>query len=194
VLAVPESIKTWAQTIQGRAHVTHLSTEEVPAITLTFNDEAIKMQTEFQEYCIDLANRLEKYDMSELTGRSNEMAMRVALICALADDPMAEIINATHMRWSIEYVRHCLERTVDCLKMNLSSSQFEADKKEVLAAMRKISPDWVRVSDMTKTPPFSKHQRKYLQEILESMVEAGLLEERFSKGTRGRPSKEYIAV
>lgn len=193
-LPVPEKIKSWIRAVTERASNTHIAAEQARAIVIGFSDKAIALQDQFQLYCIDEANQLERFGMSELTGRSNEMAMRIALICALSENPDAELIDERHMQWGIDYVRQCYEKTASKLKMSLSNSQFEGHKKQILTALRD-SADWVKFSSMCKQPPYSEHQRKYLNEILESLVDAELADVRTSEVQgRGRPTKEYIAI
>jgi hypothetical protein len=193
MLDVPERIVNWIKTVANRNPVMHNSAEEAIPIVITFTSEAKAMELEFQKYCIKAANSLDKYNMAELTGRSNEVAMRVGLIHALSRNPNTDTIEKEDMEWAIGYVKTCLEKTMSVMKMNISSSPFEAHKKEVLAALRERSPEFIRLSDMRKQNPFSQHQKKYLQEILDALVESDLADERPSTGV-GKPTKEYVAI
>ena len=74
----------------------------------------------------------------------------------------------------------------------MSGSEHEAQKKEILLAIRnaKKGVTWV---DMQKRPPFSKHKIKDLREILQSLCDSDLIiEDAFVSG-RGRPTKIYYA-
>jgi len=195
-IEVPETITSWAETIEQRASVlTEEPSEPAQPIEVVFSESAYRLQEDFQRFCIEQANNLEAFGMEELPGRCNEMAMRIALIVALSENPHAEHITAAHMEWAIDYMRRSLEQTIKSLKMSISGSEHEGDKKEVLAALRKDG-DWVRRSYMPKTPPYSKFKRKELSEILDSLEESGLIESRpadmGSKG--GRPTTEYRAA
>lgn len=153
------------------------------------------MQMEFQQYCIDQANYLERFGMAELTGRTNEMAMRLSLICALARDAQAREITAQDMQWGIDYIRHCLERTIDKLKISISHSDFEHDKKEILADLRQRAPDGLTWSQMQKTPPYSRHKPKDLKEIMQALKDADLAgEEPYQPEGGGRPTVLWKAL
>ncbi len=191
---VPESIKAWTTAIINRAKINHNAAESPQFITLSFETKAIEAQEDFQRYCIDTANMLDSYGMAELTGRANEMAMRLALIVALSSDPNATEILEEHMLWSIAYVKKAMDETISRLKMTISASSFESHKKETLQALRDMSPSWIKFSAMNKTTPFAQHPRKYLQEILDALVDAELIDVRQAEtSARGRPTKEYRA-
>ena len=133
--------------------------------------------------------------MEELPSRANEMAMRIALIHALSENPATNSIAESSMKWAIAYVRSCLESTIAALKMNISASEHESDKKKILQALRDASPLWVKRSDMRKKPPYSAFKAKDMQEILDALMEAELIEQRpTDKSKGGRPSVEYCAI
>ena len=194
IIDVPESIIEWVSKVQSRVRFEHIASEEAQPVVLQFTSDALQLQEDFQWHCVNIANEMEAFGMEEISGRSNEMAMRLSLIAALSRDPMAEYIEAEDMGWSIEYVKACLEKTIDKLKMTISSSDYEAHKKEFLQALRDAG-GWVMRTNMIKQSPYSAHPRKYIDEILTDLVDAGLIEERQAEtGKRGRPSKEYLAI
>ena len=147
------------------------------------------MQREFQQFCIDLANDLERFGLSEISGRSNEMAMRLALIHCLSRDPAAEVVTQEDMAWAIEWVRHNLKTLIDRLKMSVSASEHEGHKKELLKALRERGEAGITWAQMQKQTPFSKHKAKDLSEMLKSLLDAELaFNEPFQNGGKGRPT------
>ena len=192
---VPTPICEWAEKIKQRTEEIHVASEPAKPTVLTFTDKAINRMYEFQQYTnVDLPNSLDRYGMPEISGRSNEIAMKIALICALSRDPMAEEINEEDMKWSINYVKHCLEQTIDALKMTISSSDFESHKKEVLFELRKRE-DGITWSQMQRTPPFSQHNPKYLKEIMGALRDADLADfEAHNPKGRGRPTSRWFAT
>ena len=125
---VPQSIIDWIRAVTERHGKPHIANDPAAAIVLTFTQDALDAQNEFQQYCIDKADYLERFGMSELPMRSNEMAMRLALIVALSENHDATEIRVNHMQWGIAYIRQALEKTIDKLKISISSSGFEAAK------------------------------------------------------------------
>jgi phage/plasmid primase-like uncharacterized protein len=192
---VPDRIIQWINTIMAKNDKPHISIEPASPIVLEFTEPALEKQLDFQQYCIDKANYLERFGMAELTGRSNEMAMRISLICALARDPHSREINGDDMEWGIQYIKHCLERTIDKLKISISHSDFEHQKKEILADLRNRSPDGITWAQMQKTPPYSQHKPKDLKEIMQSLKDADLAQdEPFIHENGGRPTIKWKAL
>lgn len=194
-IEVPQSIINWAGKIKARYGAQDASAIEAPEdVLLMFTREAVKAQEVFQQYCIDQANALDTFGMAEITGRSNEMAMRMALIIALSEDPNAEKITEDHMGQAIDWIKFNSDRLIKRLKMSISSSDHEADKKEVLGALRAMGNKGMTWSDMQKRNPYSKFKARDLRDILSALVDAELImSEPFSQG-RGRPTTIYKAI
>jgi hypothetical protein len=192
-MEVPERIIDWAKAITLRNPEIHNAAEEASPVTINFTADAAKSEVEFQRYCIAEANKLDKHNMAELTGRSNEIAMRISLIHALSRNPKTETVEKEDMDWAISYVKKCLEKTIAVMKMNISGSEHESDKKEILQALRDASPAYVRFSAMLKQSPYSKYKKEDLKKIMDTLVEAGLVDEKVSAGV-GKPTREYMAI
>ena len=81
------------------------------------------------------------------------------------------------------------------MKRNISNSEVEAEKKEILNALRSKGGDGITWSAMMKQAPFSKFSRKALEEILRTLEAAELasLKEVKPEG-RGRPSQVWYAI
>lgn len=193
MLQTPQRIIDWVNAINARVQTSHIAAEPPQMVTLNFTDAANNVQEEFQRYCIEQSDKLEKFGMAELSGRTNEMAMRISLIVALSRNPNAELIEKEDIEWACKYMRRCLEQTINVLKMNVSGSEYEGFKKEILHSLREASPEWIRRTNMNKMQPYSKHKTKDLNEILDALVDSGTVEERSCSGV-GRPTKEYRAI
>lgn len=192
-VAVPQSIINWAKQIEDRSPVTHIASEDPEFTVIHFTADAAAACKAYQRYCIDTMKALEKSKMEELAARSAEIAFRIALIHALSRDPTTKTIELDDVEWSIAYAKDCLQKTTEQMKLCISGSEHESDKKEILQALRDTSPEWVRFSNMIKQPPYSKHKKRDLQIILDSLVEAGLVDDRSSTGV-GRQTREYCAL
>jgi len=192
---VPKRITDWIETINSRiGDKVEVASERPDPVELIFTDGCMDLQYDFQLRCIKRADDLESMRLSETPMRANEMAMKMSLICALARDPWAERVVEEDMQWSIDYVEKHLDRLIGAIKMNVSSSGFEGDKKEILLALRELGDKGATWTHMMKRNPFSKHKRRDLQEILDSLVDGNLIhmEERKPDG-RGRPANVYVA-
>lgn len=194
-LEVPEKILKWIRDVVERHGEAHIASEKSKPIELTFSTAALDMQEDFQSYCIEQANALERFGMAELTGRSNEMAMRIALIHALSVDANAITVEADDMAFGISYVRYCYEKTVGKLKMTISSSDFEGHKKEILADLREKGDTGVTWADMNKQAPYSKHKAKDLREIMAALKDANLAyDEPVNDESTGKPTTLWRAL
>lgn len=192
---VPQSIIDWVKKIQDRADG-GLDDSEVRPTTqkLVITTDAMDMQDEFQQYCIDMADKMEKLGMSELTARSNENALRIALIHALGKNPNAVSVTSDDMAFGIDWVKFNLSKLIDALKMTIASSEFEGYKKETLKAIRASGEKGITWAQMQKTAPMSKYRVKDLKEILTALEDADLvMKEPYSEG-RGRPTMIYRGI
>lgn len=194
-IAVPERITQWIHAIANRHGGFHTAADPANPINIEFSDEAMNRQLEFQQYCIDKANYLERFGMAELPGRSNEMAMRISLICALAKNPDATFIDLESMEWGCAYIQECLEKTIEKLKVSISSSAFEGQKKEILADLRNRGADGITWAAMQKNAPYSQHRGKDLRDILSALKDADLaIDEPYVSPHGGRPTIRWVAI
>lgn len=185
---VPQSIIDWESKIKARRGASDESPVLQPLVVhIPFAPDCTPIQNQFHQYCIDIANKNETFGLAEISGRSAEMAYRLALIIALSENPDAEAVEARHMEQAIEWVKFNLNRLIKELKSNVSNSKHEAAKKEILKALR-FEKNGVSKTDMFKRPPFSKYERKILDDILSELREADLIidetEQRESAGRR----------
>lgn len=194
-VSVPERIIEWVMAVDARHGKPSLAIEPAAPITIEFDSGAVEAQEQFQRFCIDMANSLERFGMEELPGRSNEMAMRMSLICAMSRNPNAESITRADMEWSISYVKSLLEKTVAALKLTISGSEFEGIKKEILADLRNRGADGITWSAMQKNAPYSKHKPKDLREIMAALKDADLAYDAAHVGDKGgRPTVRWVAA
>ena len=171
-LDVPQSIIDWNFKIKERTgQKEDIATDPPDVQEVPFTLECMDVQKAFEQKCIDLANKLEEFQIEDIAMRANEMSMRIALIVALSENPNADFITPDHCRTAIAWVEYNLMRMIDNLKMSVSGSQFEADKKTVLKALRDRE---VTRSDMHKRAPYSRFKKHDLDEILNALYEAGL--------------------
>lgn len=199
MIDVPHKITNWIKSVQDRAGynagVTDTAANEPLFITMAFHGDSIAMLRSYSQECVDLADKLERFNLEALPGRAKEMAMRISMIVQLAMDPEAEIIGTEAVNWAIKYVRFAVNQSASVLKMKMAGSSFEADKKEILSAIREAGENGVSWSDMQKTPPYSKHRKRDMGDIMDALISAELVtHERISSGKRGRPREAYIAI
>lgn len=193
---VPQSIIEWDAKIKERiGEDIDTPMEEPKPVIIPFSLDSMANQKVFDQYCIDMANDLDIFGMAEIPNRSNEMAMRLALIIALSKNPKAELVTAEDVDAAIGWVKYNLDKLVKRLKMSVSSSEHEANKKEILSALRNIGEAGITWSMMQKRAPFSRHKQKDLREILVSLKDGNLaMDEPHQTGGKGRPTTLWKAI
>lgn len=196
---VPYKITKWIKEVLDRAGYNAGNTDDPTNrptfITLAMTGEALAIHRVFEQTCIDLADDLEQFGMAELPGRSAEMAMRISLIVALSKNPDATAVSADDMEWSIKYIEQNLRQMVGTMKMNVSGSEFEANKKAMLSKLRLMGDDGITWNEAMKTPPFSHHKPRDLKELLQSLVDSETITfGRVKNGKPGRPREAYFAL
>ena len=78
--------------------------------------------------------------------------------------------------------------------MKISGSAFEAEKKEILEAIKAAGSDGVARGTMGRTPPFSKYKPKDREEILRELCDTDLVvcvPNVTQDGKPGRPKMMY---
>ena len=188
---VPQSIIDWDDKIKMRhGNETELATNSPNIVEIKFTMECLDKQRKFEQSCIDLAKDLEEFGLSDIPMRANEISMRLALIIALSEDPNTETIKPHHIDAATEWIKYNLHKTISTLKMSVSGSQFEHDKKLILKALRKKP---ITKTEMGRRTPYSRFKPKDLNEILQALREAGLIECE-EQNTGGRPKIIWTAT
>jgi len=193
-MPVPKSILDWCDAIRDRnKNKQDVPTDKPELVEISFTHEANQMQEDFQRYWLDRDAGLKKVGLSNITNRANEIALRLSLVYALAVNPHATIIEADHLQWAIDWTKYNFNRLIDELKMCVSGSEFESQKKAALKAIRSAH-DGISFAKMQKTPPFSRYKRRELQDILLALKDAQLVDSEMRAGGVGRPSETYFAI
>lgn len=194
-LAVPQSIIDGLQAIHGRAEQGHIATEKPNTIDMFFTEQANVTALEFEDWCIETGFDLKKYGLDGLTIRGDEIARRISMCYALSRDPNAASIDEIDMAWSAKYEKSLLQATINRLKVTISQSSFEGDKKEVLADLRERGEEGITWTNAQKNAPYSKFKKRDLEEILNALVDADLImQEPYQPNKGGRPTRKWTAL
>ena len=192
---VPQVINDWAAIVMKRGTSDYISSEESKEQVVTISEEADKAQIEFQVELLKIRKGLEKYQMDGLVGRANEQAMRISLIHALSENPHTKTIEKSSMDWGINYMRISLLKTIEMLKITISNSGYEGDKKKILADLRERGEEGITWAIMQKTPPYSQFKQRDLKEILQALKDANLASDELATSSKGgRPTLKWTAI
>lgn len=195
---VPQSIIDWAIAI--RARYTGLVDPDtnpggIKPVLVAITQQAMNQFNAFSVECIGLMDDHDADGLAEMFGRSNEVAMKLALVLALgrADTKVTQ----ADAEWAILYVKTYALRTVYRLKTCMADGQFEAAKKQVFqlileSAERGMTPNEInrasrKFRDMT--------QRQQI-EVLNSMAFLGHVKQVSmpAESGRGKPRQAWVAL
>ena len=198
---VPDSIITWAQATQDASSNLGLVDAAISpgttpcAVEVKMQDDALAMFAQFDAECVGLMNQYEFHGLAEMFGRTNEMAMRLALITAIGASKQA--IDGPSAAWAIEYVRHHALRTVERLKASVADSPFEASKKQVMGLLIKHGSKGMTFAEISRSSlrfrGIPKRQQQELMQSLEFLGQVKYVEIKSISG-RGKPRQVWVAT
>lgn len=189
---VPLAISDWARTLL--APHSELDTigrvQHLPAPrSLTIAPDAFDHFAQFKRECNRRADRLVAEKLGELPVRATEQAMRLALVSALARDPLASTIDTTDARWAIQVVSYLLGKLIQSVQERLADSPIHALRNKLLAALRE-APRGLTAREMTRSPVFRGVDKRNRDETIQWVQEAGHAGwVDVNEGEGGRPRK-----
>lgn len=199
-LAPPESVRTWAaqmrrQTDGALVNPDGNATLEPSPTVVPMSPAALELFHQFEIECVGLMDEYEQAGLAEMFGRSNEIAMRLALVVALGCH--CEAIDGPHAAWAINYVRCHALRTVERLLSSVADSDFEHSKKQVLSLIVKAGSNGMTERDLSRASTrFARVPQRQQVEILNSLQFLGEIcrVEIPTISGRGRKRVAWIAV
>ncbi|MDG4601418.1 MAG: DUF3987 domain-containing protein [Defluviicoccus sp.] len=106
-----------------------------------------------------------------ILARIAENAWKVAMIRAVAADPVAPAIRAVDAAWAIALVRHCAEHTMLEVERNIADNPVEANHKRVLGIIRTAGVAGLTKNELARRTQFLDQRQR--TDIVGSLVEAG---------------------
>jgi len=162
---------------------------------LTFDSESKDLLTKLAYKLIDEQDALEKDGLEVLLSRTREKAMRLALICALADDHNTNIIRSDITKWAIDYVYYYDQLLVDNCEDKVAGSETESKIKQVLSFIRSQGDIGISKRDIDRREIFRSMKSYEVKEIIERLKNSGEIQEKDVKTkTTGRPTKRIVAI
>lgn len=190
-MRVPDTIIDWIHAIERRAVAKtpiEVPVERPNFVEITISQPAKAIQRAFDQEMVDQMNAHDEDGLDGVFGRAAEMAQKVALICALSRDPQTEIVADVDMIWAVNYVRESYNQMLNAVANNISANQFDKDGKDILKVIE-AEPD-MRMTRTVIAKKFRGHSSYKLDEILKTLIDAGLLTREMSG--KGRPAEWYI--
>lgn len=203
-LDVPEEVIAWAQAMAGTtdslidpASAASANLQPSP-VEVFLSSAAVELFTRFEAECIELMKQNASTGLMEMFGRTNEIAMRLAMAvacgCHMAT-PMT--VQGPHAAWAIQYVRFHTLRVVERLKTSVADSVFEAAKKQVINLLRKHPDRGMTVPEINRASlRFRSMTQRQQIELLNSLVfvgQAAMVEFPPPSG-RGKKRVAWVAI
>lgn len=201
---VPEEVVAWAQSMAGTSDALVDPTSAASAnlqpspVEVYLSSAAMELFTRFEAECIDLMKQHAATGLMEMFGRTNEIAMRLAMAvacgCHMAT-PMT--VQGPHAAWAIQYVRFHTLRAVERLKTSVADSSFEAAKQQVLNLLKKHGERGMTVPEINRASlRFRGMNQRQQIELLNSLAfvgQAAMVEFPPPSG-RGKKRVAWVAV
>jgi hypothetical protein len=162
---------------------------------LTFDNESKDLLTQLAYKLIEEQDALEKDGLEVLLSRTREKAMRLALICALADNHNTNIIRSDITKWAIDYVYYYDQLLVDNCEDKVAGSETESKIKQVLSFIRSQGDIGISKRDIDRREIFRSMKSYEVKEIIERLKNSGEIQEKDVKvKSTGRPTKRIVAI
>lgn len=201
---VPQEVIDWAQAMctasEGLIDPTAPASANLqPApIEVPLSPAAIELFVAFEAECIERMKEYADTGLMEMFGRTNEIAMRLALAVACGcHTAMPMAVEGPHAAWAIQYVRFHSLRTVERLKSSVADSVFEASKQQVMRCIAAAGARGCTVRDLYKVSrKFGSLNKRQQIELLDSMQFVGEIQlvKIASESGAGRPREAWVAV
>lgn len=136
---IPDAVTGWARAMlspRGDLDLIQRLTELPPAYRLSVTAEAQAAYLAFGRDCNAWADNLDAEGLGELPMRAGEQAMRLGLIAALAEDPTAHRVTASHAEWAIACLQYSLSEFVTQVHSRMADTPLHAMRKAFLSLVR----------------------------------------------------------
>ena len=162
---------------------------------VTFDDDSKNLLNTLAYELVEQQNKLEKDGLEVLLSRTREKAMRLALICALADNPYARVVKGDITKWAIDYVYYYDQVMVATCEDKVAGSEMESRIKQVLSFIRTQGEMGISRRDIDRRELFRSMKSFEVKEIINRLMNAGEIQEKDVRvKATGRPMKRIVAI
>lgn len=152
-----------------------------------FTDDAKDMIQRYRRECRVEANKVYRKNGigDALWNRAAEHAAKLSLVA----HRMGEPIGALEMKWAIDLVNNRMAYTLACLEDNVSDNQQEASTKKMLGIIKAAGKKGLTKSEITNKTQYLKRAER--NELLETLLDMGKIQEETKEGLKSRAVKVY---
>jgi hypothetical protein len=177
-VAVPDRVVDWVKQILKPHGDMDLGTQTDtigPPRLVEMTDAKLDATRLFEREMITLSESLEADGLGDMPIRAREIAMRLGLICALADTPDTPIVTVDCFEWAATYVRFFLLQTIEALRSRVADSATERTRNQILLAIRLAGERGVTNRELNRGKAFIGIPRRDRAEAIESLLAAELV-------------------
>lgn len=199
--APPDSVIEWAKQMRdlgalgNMADLTESARTPAKVQIIPFSEDCYGLLNHMEDVCIERQERLELIGLSEMWGRTAEIAMKLSLIVARSCG--SDVVETNHLEWAWKYAAFLQDAMVDDLKDRISDSPFAAAKLEIMRHLKAAGSDGLTHREMAKKcHKYAAANPKLQDELLASLVrdEDAQLVKQAGQSGRGRKRISYVAT
>ena len=161
------------------------------------NSAVVPIMVEWEDTAFAEYSKVREWQLNQSRGddalwvRYTEISVKLAMIEAIARDPISPIVTFEIFKMANDLARWSFYYTADLIVKEVSENEIEASHKKILNIIRKSGEDGMSTTQLAKICQGMKARDR--NEILQTLVESGDLVEEVIKGTAGRDRRVYRA-
>lgn len=198
-MPLPRSWSEWARLVKQRWRTDANGFSDNPhtqanVVRLSISEGAGESIKQFREKLLDVQNGLEEQGLDDFFARTDEKALRVALIMQLLKDFDSTEIEADSMDWAIKYVWHCDDQFFKRSCFMMADSPYERMRNKFLGKIRSAGKRGLTRKQMNRTRPFCSMPARDRNALLQDLVDAQLIGRLVNTTLAGREEVVYYAL
>ena len=162
--------------------------EKPSLLTLPVDPEAKAELCRLDEEELALLREHKPRGTNALVGRLVEHTTRLALICAVSDNPAAPVLAARHVLWGEAVTKCSLSTVLRAAAEHVADTEHHANRNKLLRDLRRVSGGgWITRRDAARGSQWIDARSRAA--LLAELIELGLVESRTSS-RGGQPVSE----
>jgi len=170
--------------------------ESIPETVLVpESPEASELLEEFRLYVELKADESANTGVDALWSRAVEHTVKIAMICACADNIEQPIITYDHALWATRFVGYHTELLAREVKQRIADTDFERMVNDFYLAIQRAGERGITERDMNKMKPFRSYSQRDRKPAMDTLISGGQIAlTRVNHSGAGRPRFAYVVV
>lgn len=177
----------------GAALLRLLPAGSVEIDPVPFADQAAEdRHYDIEGYGVDLCKLHQGTAKTSIYGRLAENTFKVALIRAIADNPLAPQVKREDLDWAFDVVEYSVNTVLRAIEQRVSDSQAEANLKRILRLISEAGSAGMTHEELGRACGFMGGRRN-LQDAIDHLTESEqVVLHSFAREGGGRPRRVYM--